>query len=253
MSDIPANNPIRNGPANYRSLDAAEIIHTARRLSARITERFPHSKLSKVAITLYEESIEAATTSQWLAKPMRAMQIFTGLVVAGLLLLVATTLGFIKGNYLLFSSLADLMQGLDAAVNEIIMFGIATFFLLNIETRLKRRRALQALHALRSLAHIIDLHQLTKDPGRIRTQHADTPSSPKRDLSVFETTRYLDYCSEMLSITGKIAALYVQDFDDPVTLAAVDEIQNLTVGLTHTIWQKITIQGQDTNAAQATG
>jgi hypothetical protein len=33
-----------------------------------------------------------------------------------------------------------------------------------------------------------------------------------------------DYYSESLSITSKIAAIHVQNFDDPVTLAAVNEI-----------------------------
>ena len=32
------------------------------------------------------------------------------------------------------------------------------------------------------------------------------PSSPKRLLSPFELTRYLDYCSEMLSLAAKVAA-----------------------------------------------
>ena len=53
--------------------------------------------------------------------------------------------------------------------------------------------------------------------------------------------RYLDYCSEMLSLTGKIAALYVQQFDDSVSLVAVSEVEQLTTGLNNKIWQKIMI------------
>ena len=53
--------------------------------------------------------------------------------------------------------------------------------------------------------------------------------------------RYLDYCSEMLSVTSKIAALFVERFDDPVTLAAVNEIESLTAGLSRKIWQKISM------------
>jgi len=60
-------------------------------------------------------------------------------------------------------------------------------------------------------------------------------------MTPFELTRYLDYCSEMLAVISKIAALYVQDFNDPVTLAAVDEVQDLTGGLSQKIWQKIMI------------
>ena len=68
-----------------------------------------------------------------------------------------------------------------------------------------------------------------------------TTSSPRRDLSSFELTRYLDYCSEMLSLTGKVAALYAQHFRDEVVLTAVNELENLTTGLSRKIWQKIMI------------
>jgi len=54
-------------------------------------------------------------------------------------------------------------------------------------------------------------------------------------------SRYLDYCSEMLSLTGKIAALYVQTYDDGVALAAVNEVEGLTTGLSRKIWQKLMI------------
>jgi CheY-specific phosphatase CheX len=64
---------------------------------------------------------------------------------------------------------------------------------------------------------------------------------PERILSRFELSRYLDYCSEMLSITGKIAALYIQEFDDDVALSAVNEVENLTTGLSRKIWQKLMI------------
>ena len=54
-------------------------------------------------------------------------------------------------------------------------------------------------------------------------------------------SRYLDNCSDLLALISKISALYVQNFDDPVTLAAVNEIENLTNGLSRKIWQKIMI------------
>lgn len=45
----------------------------------------------------------------------------------------------------------------------------------------------------------------------------------------------------MLSLTGKIAALYVQNYDDPVVLASVTEVEALTTGLSGKIWQKLMI------------
>ena len=38
-----------------------------------------------------------------------------------------------------------------------------------------------------------------------------------------------------------MAALYVQNFDDGVALAAVNEVESLTTGLSNKIWQKIMI------------
>ena len=54
-----------------------------------------------------------------------------------------------------------------------------------------------------------------------------------------ELGRYLDYCSELLSVTSKLAALLVQYFNDEVLLGAVNEIETLTTGLSGKIWQKI--------------
>jgi hypothetical protein len=84
------------------------------------------------------------------------------------------------------------------------------------------------------------MHQLTKDPEQI-LQQGTTESSSLRRMTAFDLGRYLDYCSEMLSLTGKVAALYVQGFDDGVALQAVNEIEDLTTGLSRKIWQKLTL------------
>ena len=45
----------------------------------------------------------------------------------------------------------------------------------------------------------------------------------------------------MLALLSKLAALHTQHFNDPVTLEAVNDVENLTQGLARTIWQKIMI------------
>jgi hypothetical protein len=62
-----------------------------------------------------------------------------------------------------------------------------------------------------------------------------------RELSRFELSRYLDYCSEALALTAKVAAVYAEHFDDDVALQAVNEIEDLTNGLSRKIWQKLMI------------
>jgi len=225
----------------FRSLDATRIADTAERLGKRIKERFPESGLSGVAESLRDEVNEAARTARWLAKPQWWVRAIAFGIIGGMVGLVGATVLLLRGGAELFSSIADFVQGIDSAVNEIVLLGAASYFLFNWETRRKRRRALRALHALRSLAHIIDMHQLTKDPELLLRPQKGTPSSPARNFTAFELARYLDYCSEMLSIISKVAALYVQNFDDPVTLAAVNDVEQLTGSLSQKLWLKIDI------------
>jgi hypothetical protein len=93
------------------------------------------------------------------------------------------------------------------------------------------------------------MHQLTKDPTSVLKAGA-TKSSPKRDLSPYELMRYLDYCTEMLSLTGKLAALYMQGLRDPVVIQAVNEIEELTTNLSRKMWQKIMILRSAIDAAE---
>ena len=53
--------------------------------------------------------------------------------------------------------------------------------------------------------------------------------------------RYLDYCSELLSLSSKIAALHMQYMNDSVVLDAVNDIETLAASLSNSIWQKIMI------------
>ena len=95
------------------------------------------------------------------------------------------------------------------------------------------------MHELRALAHIIDMHQLTKDPESSFAPQQTTVL--KRSMTAFELNRYLDYCSEALALISKIAALYVQGFADPVLLDAVDDMEDLTAGFSRKIGQKLTM------------
>ncbi|MBI3189456.1 MAG: hypothetical protein HYZ33_02290 [Ignavibacteriales bacterium] len=83
------------------------------------------------------------------------------------------------------------------------------------------------------------MHQLTKDPELFKNDGVSTTSSPERNYSSFELQRYLDYCSELLSIISQLAALYVQNFPDQIISNAVNDIELLSNGLSRKIWQKI--------------
>lgn len=229
----------------YRSLDSEKILGTIETLSRRIAERFPGSGLDRVCHELLTIASESQKRTAWIAKPQKSLRVITGVLVT----LIVGGLLFVLGNASWPRNgfdLVVLVQVSEAGLNVFLLLSAAILFLVTAETRIKRRRALKAIHELRALAHVIDMHQLTKDPERLLARMAETPSSPKQNLSPAELGRYLDYCSEMLSLIGKLAALYVQKFDDPVALVAVNEVEDLTTGLSRKIWQKIMIINSDT-------
>jgi hypothetical protein len=233
-------------------LDSKRIVDTVQVLCNRIKERFPTNNLTNTSKELLTIAKKSESRCQWIKKPHWLLRVSTGLIIVLILLLLLTIIGSVVS----FSSihgieLVDFLQVLDAGMNSVILIGAALLFVITVETRRKRKRAIQAIHQLRILSHVIDMHQLTKDPERILRQDQWTPSSPRETMTVFELTRYLTYCSEMLSLVGKIAALYAQDFEDTVVLDAVNDIETLTTELAQKIWQKIIILHRFKNQNQS--
>ena len=224
-------------------LDAQKVTTTLSTLRQRIGERFPDSGLYHICEQLEAIAEQTSRRAELIAKPILWVRVLTWLAVIvisilGMILPFVLKLGF-NQEELTFKDFVELG---DPVLNEIVLIAAALFFLLTLEKRIKRNRALKAVHELRSIAHVIDMHQLTKDPERVLNDgYERTNISPDERLTRFQLRRYLDYCTEMLSLTGKLAALYVQDFDDEVALASVNEVESLTTGLSRKIWQKIMI------------
>ena len=225
--------------AMYRALDADKIIATIERLKRRIDERFPGAGLAGVAGDLLAVARDTEAKAASLARPNRLIQSAVALVIATFLGLIALALINIPAPT--NTEATNILQTLEAAANLVVLTGAILIFLVTLQKRLGRHEALKALHQLRSLVHVIDMHQLTKDPSLVLGRERDTAASPKRKMTAFELGRYLDYSSEMLSLAGKVAALYAQDLDDPVVVEAVNDIEMLATNLSRKIWQKIAI------------
>jgi hypothetical protein len=221
-------------------LDADAVARTAGLLYRRIDERFPGSGLSGVCRELDRISLLTRERAQWIAKPILSLRILVAILLALIAAGLASTVVSLHRPKEPLEAF-QFIQVLESGINDVVLVGAGVFFLLTLETRIKRKRALEAIKELRAIAHIIDMHQLTKDPEWVFAPGKESTLLPERRLSRFQLSRYLDYCSEMLSITGKLAALYIQDFDDDVALAAVNEVENLTTGLSRKIWQKLMI------------
>ncbi|MBC7818640.1 MAG: hypothetical protein IAG10_17260 [Planctomycetaceae bacterium] len=225
-------------PKRFRSLQPDQVVETVELLERRIAERFPDASLRQVAAELTTMAREAAERAQRISRPNIPLRVVQWLLVASGLALVTWFAWNVQPSDDFFK-VSGFAQTMDGLISCLAAIGAVSLFVFSWELRFKRRQALNALHELRSMAHIVDMHQLTKDPEPLLLGGPSTPSSPERTLTPFELGRYLDYSSEMLSMISKTAAIYVQEFPDAVALDAVDEITSLTNGLTRNIWQKI--------------
>jgi fumarate reductase subunit D len=226
----------------YRTLDPKLIIETAERLEGRIADRFPEAGLRRVAAELVSLSSDLAKAAKALEAPIWWLR---GLIIAAfaagvlVFLFVGTILPLdrLSGNEDALQS----VQGIEASINTVILAVLGFLALIRTEERIKRKRVFRQLHGLRSLIHVIDMHQLTKDPATLSASFKPTAHSPARITNAADLARYLDYCSEMLSITGKVAALFAQSVNDDVVIDGVNDIENLASNLSRKIWQKITL------------
>jgi hypothetical protein len=226
-------------------LDDRAIIRTVEVLRNRIAERFPTRGLTRIATHLQDLARVTAAETSDLKRPYWGMRLVPVLAIAGALAAFGMLYALFRVILDQEVGLAEFTQGLEATLNIILIAGIAIGFFLRLENRSKRTAALNGLYRLRAVSHVIDMHQLTKDPAVVVGSHP-TSSSPLRDLDQEQLACYLDYCTEMLSLIGKLAALYAQHFPDATVVAAANDVEQLTTNLSGKIWQKIVVIQQST-------
>ena len=228
---------------SFRSLDAQRIQATAERLERRIAERFPDRGLAQVGREVTAMSRKVAQEVADLGPPIWGLRLFIGGVVlagAAVFLWVGSIVPLNRVGRDAFAS----VEGVEAAINTLLLGVLGLLALVRLEARVKGHRVARGLHELRSIIHVIDMHQLTKDPVTLSPDFQPTETSPKRGMTAVEMSRYLDYCSELLAITGKLAALYAQAVPDEGVASAVNDIELLGSSLSRKIWQKITLIDQ---------
>lgn len=223
----------------YREITLQNLRQTLALLTRRIDERFPKSGLSKVSHELEKVCEESTAKLTFIDKPNYWLRGLVALVIVLGISFVGYSISLIDIGNSNFKT-TEIVSISESILNELIIVSAALFFLITLEARFKRAKAMKSISELRALAHVIDMHQLTKDPTEIG-EKVNTASSPERGKTPYELNRYLDYCSELLSILGKLAAIYAQRFPETELVAAVNDIENLTNSLSRKIWQKINI------------
>ena len=230
---------------NFNNLDPQKIVDTIERLSQRVSERFPDSGLTNVCSRLHDISENMKKRAEWIGRPVYWLRAITWLICFAILSMA------IARFYYLAEPTAPLGSGgsrrrrrwlRDSAgggPERHCFDSAAIFFFLTLETRYKRQRALKAIHELRTVAHIIDHASVDEGPASdhvqtglfvngIVSQAADDPVSIATLPGVLQRNAVID---------GKIAAVYVQEFDDGVALTSATELETLTTGLSNKIWQ----------------
>jgi len=220
------------------------VEETVARLEARIRARFPDRRLGdaahalRTAVPQIHDAFEASKVRR---SRIRWVTRVTGVVIV-LVAVIATALALRDPVFDGTESTVDWLPIVESTINDLVFTSIAVFFLWALPERLERRALLDLLHRLRSLAHVVDMHQLDKDPEQTRSDYERTTHSPTRPILDSEQLhQYLDYCSELVSLIAKTAALCAERTSDPVVLGTVSEIETLTAQMSQKIWQKISL------------
>ena len=225
-------------------LHSNPVLETVQRLEVRIAARFPERGLRRVADELADLVAVVQLSAADLNGRVRRARIASRVLV--LVIVIGTAAALALGARDVISDSApetslEWLPLIESAVNDLIFAGLAIFFLYSLPERMQRGDVLSLLHRLRSLAHIIDMHQLTKDPERLRPGFTPTAASVDPDLTRDQMEYYLNYCSEMLSLVAKAAALCAEESRDAVVLDTGSTVESLTSELSREIWQKISL------------
>lgn len=224
-------------------LAAEHVGATVAQLERRIDARFGERGLTKAARDLGQLVVLVQSETEQSRERLRRTTLTAravGLVIVGATL-VALIVGLRSAVIDGLERTVDWVPLVESVVNDLVFAAIAVVFLWAFPERLERRTLLQLLHRLRSLAHVIDMHQLSKDPEQVSATYTPTAQSVRHGLDADQLHHYLGYCSEMLSLTAKTAALCGEHTADGVVLETVSYIETLTTELSNKIWQKISL------------
>lgn len=184
-----------------RHLSGERVRATVIELQGRIAARFPDHRLTGVATELVAmvDRVDRQTQDTH-RRVVRATVVAR--VLAAAALVVAGTLLVLALRQVLTNAADQIMTWIplmESTINTMIFVGLGVVFLWAFPERRERKGLLALLHQLRSLAHVLDMHQLTKEPGRLRPGYSPTPRSLPNDLTADQMQDYLSYCSELLS------------------------------------------------------
>jgi hypothetical protein len=209
--------------SSVRHLDQQKLVKTSAELAEWMSKEFETAHLSQVAKEVNLLTQEAVARAESIRRPNFWLR-------AGIVAILAIAL--LALGWQVYTDPTNTLEFLDITKGAGIYLLSALVFLVTLEIRLKRRKALKAVHELRAMAHIIDMHQLAKDPVIDQFRHEPNQFSHR-------INQYLHVCTALLALVSKIGQLYVEDFPDTEAVRAVDDFESMATGLSNKIWNKI--------------
>ncbi len=135
-TEVPTGEPVpalRTG-TEFRTLRPDHIVNTIESVLDRIEARFPGSGIGRVCCELLEVGNQAEAFTISLRRPIFAIRVFSWLLIAGLVALAFAPF-FLVDVSLGLSNLGELMQAIEATLNEVVLIGLAILFLVTWERR----------------------------------------------------------------------------------------------------------------------
>ena len=148
----------------YREINPTKLIDSVGKMADRVEEQFPSSGLSAVANEVAAVAEGTVARVAEIKKPRIGLRIGVGIMVLLVLsgpLLFSFLLSFSEE----VTNLGDFLEATDAGLHMLLVLAGGIYFLVGMENRMRRNQALDAIAEFRSLTHLVDLHQINKNPG----------------------------------------------------------------------------------------
>lgn len=241
------NEGVRDGPPRpggttaSHHLDGARVLAAVTDLRDRISAQFADHGLARVAGSLVDLVDRASQQTRATHRRVARTRVVahTGAVLALLVMLGVLALALRRTLADTPGDLITWIPLVESTINNVVFVAIAVVFLWAVPERRERAGLLALLHELRSMAHVVDMHQVTKGTQWIRPGSESPPQDQPRQLSRVELHAYLGYCTELLSLVAKTAALCAERSSDARVLDTVSDIETLSTELSSTISQKV--------------
>ncbi|HZV20207.1 MAG TPA: hypothetical protein VE986_01540, partial [Hyphomicrobiales bacterium] len=153
-----------------KRLQGKNLFEAAIELSERISGEFPARGLTQEARELAKDAKSFVAEAESLSRKGASYYAIRVLVALGFGLWIGTTSLVLLRIWSLVQKkpesldLFQSMQGIDAGIHIAVSAALAIFFTATLERRRKRRIAFNGLNSLLNFAHVVDSHQIDKDP-----------------------------------------------------------------------------------------